>query len=275
MAKDKKLAYTSYEVSYKAMVDVGDEIKDSAIESLNKTLSVYAHKIHRHSEFFNEKAVCFASVTNSVKQITARLGCNVNLNINIDVLKGTTDKPFPNRTFFDLDFIQSYLSYLKSLFNYEFNVVENEDNFVIHVEYRACSGNIICLLSFIRYLYEWPYQTMLRIASVYIKEFEQYKDYFMYIIHKLIIRSTTGLGHTPYSGCDPRMYTDADLRSWICKNNYTTGYSIFSSSGIETDLMPAKLSKDKHDICASLEDVLDGTAYIQIKPLIHKFFIKK
>lgn len=274
MAKDKKLAYTSYEVSYKAMVDIDDEIQDSRIESFNKRLGLSVHKIQRHSEFCNGKAVCFASVTNSIKQITSGLGCDVNLNIDITVLKGTTDMPSPNRTFFDLDFIQSYLSYLKNLFNYEFNVVENEDNFVIHVEYRACSGNIICLLSFIRYLYEWPYQTMLRIASVYIKEFEQYKDYFMYIIHKLIIRSTMGLGHTPYSGLDPRMYTDADLRSWICKNNYTTGYSIFSSSGIETDSTPARLSQNKRDICASLEDVLDGTAYIQIQPLINRFFKK-
>ena len=275
MAKDNKLSYCTYQVSYKAIVDVDDKIPDTHIESFNKRLSVYAHKIQRHSEFCHDKAVCFAAVTTQLRQITYVLGCDINLNIDINVLKGTTDTPYPNRTFFDLDFIQSYLSYLKNLFNYEFNVIANEDNFVIHVEYKACSGNIICLLSFIRYLYEWPYQTMLRIASAYIKEFEQYKDYFMYIIHKLIIRHTMALGHTPYSGLDPRMYTDADLRSWICKNNYTTGYSIFSSSGIETDSMPAKLSKNKHDICASLEDVLDGTAYIQIKPLIHNFFIKK
>lgn len=273
---DNKFYCSTYQVSYKAKVNFnnnGDE------------------EFHAISKIHNNLPACFATILNYIPYNMKDK--DIDLDINI-IFRNTYKKDqvvFPNRTFFDADQIKFWLDYIGYLFNTEITVTSEEKDDVItydvHVDVTKNKGQIIMILTLIRFLYEHPYSYCLYMAMQYKTNYPELS--LLYILNCLFVIYNTvvyiGGGHYyDQAYFIPKNFNNSQYKE-ILNMRLPDGYSYcqkWSESekinstnpkhkkilkNINTELDKVG-KKNKIAICSSYDSLFNGEAYkLFVKPL--------
>ena len=282
--KDRYFFGSSYQVRYSAKVKQGKEI----IGDIN-----------------DKTDVCFSALLTKIKSSIFQKGTDdgylIDIDLKIKKLLPDSRQYETNSTMFDKDSIEYYLSMCRYIFDCEDIVLTEEqlddrEYYNIHIRYNNIISNIIVLLTTVRFLYEVPYMNCVYIVFEYIKRNPDKKDYFMYILNTLIAAllrfGRVGSGHTYFSGCIFKKFSNEYFRNAVKENTYCdSGYRFADKflSSVSTSTTTADYLKASNTLSAfynkyfhnigdivkminSYFDLTHLTLYDEIEKQINKIF---
>lgn len=130
---------------------------------------------------------------------------DVEQNIKIAIKKGTRELKKLNNHYcpFNKSRITEHIEYLKDLFDFEYSIEDRPDQYIIDVKFKGKGIYFRILVTWIRYLYEFPANMALK--DVYrIKDLPKFKDINIFSLSTLVLDSLLGEFYYDDHLCDNR-----------------------------------------------------------------------
>lgn len=257
---DNKLKYLGYKTIFNYSFYT---LSEENLDKLNKW------QIKGEEPGFKSHA-CFAS-------LLSKLAINslYRVNINIKFLK-YKDKPCGNTSFLSKETIFEWFNYIEWLFNTKLKLQEDDKSYIVEVDYSSKKGQIMLLLTMIRFVFEVPFQQALDSAIRYKKEHNELS--LFYILNYILYMFSSFLSEVHYWGCSgsiPIKMSDEDYKKIILESDKESGFQISRSwltriSLYEGNKEPIYKYEESeasalHKIVNSLDCFLDGSIYNKIK----------